>query len=445
MKDKVLATIKQFNMLSNGDTVAVGLSGGADSMTLIYLLNELKDELGISVIAAHLNHGIRGGEADRDEKFVVDFCKSAGIDVRILRLDIPSAALESGESIELCARRKRYEFFDSLGADKIATAHTGSDRIETLLMNLSRGAGLSGLCSIPPVRGNIIRPLIEITREEIELFCKEHSIKYVNDSTNFTDEYTRNKYRLNVIPELKKINPSFEINALRCLKILNSENEIIDSLSDYETVNRIEETGSLDISDFGSISKALKNRIITSYLKKINCDFEAKHIDFITENSGNSFSLILPGAVKLSSDSKKLFVEKHNDLVTSLEETGFTKTACKDNMFTKFGVSFCISDKISSDDSSFFAADADKIAENFTLRSRNGGDVFHFNERHCSKTLKKLFNELKIPKENRDKICVIADENGLIYVDGIGVDAKRAVSSQTKHFLIIKTECGNNE
>lgn len=444
MKAKVLSAIKEFNMLKSGETVAVGLSGGADSMTLLYILNELKDELGISLIAAHLNHGIRGDEADRDESFVVSFCEAKGIPIRVLKLDIPEISKLSGESIELCARKKRYEFFDSLGADKIATAHTGSDRIETFFINLSRGAGLNGLCSIPPVRDNIIRPLIDVTREEIELFCKENCIPFVTDSTNFTDEYTRNKYRLNVIPELKNINSSFEQSALRCIRLLNDENDYISALSYKAAHDRINDD-KLDTSDFNSLDEALTRRILAVFFKKSCCDYEAKHIDFIFKNLGSRFSIVLPGNKKLSSDGRTLFVEREIISEELLPERAFTKTECVKGSICINGLSIGISDTDCADNNTVFSADAERISDTLTVRSRQSGDIFHFSDRHCSKTLKKLFNELKIPKEKRDKICVIADENGIIFVDGVGVDAKRAVSSQTKHFLIIKTECGNNE
>ncbi|MBE6790793.1 MAG: tRNA lysidine(34) synthetase TilS [Ruminococcaceae bacterium] len=444
MKAKVLSTIKQFNMLNSGETVAVGLSGGADSVSLLYILNELKDELGISLIAAHLNHCIRGAEADRDESFAVDFCESHNIPIRVLRLDIPQIAKLSGESIELCARKKRYEFFDSLGADKIATAHTGSDRIETFLINLSRGSGLSGLCSIPPVRDNIIRPLIDVTREEIERFCEDQAILYVNDSTNFTEEYTRNKYRLKVIPELKSINPSFEQSALRCIRLLNDENDYITDLSDKEIQDRINDD-KLDISAVKFLDKALLRRILTVFLKNNCCDYEAKHIDFILSNCGSRFSIVLPGNKKISSDGRFLFAERQNIPEEILPERAFTKADCKNETVCINGLTIGISDTDCADGNTVFSADAEKICDILTVRSRRNGDVFHFADRHCSKTLKKLFNELKIPKEKRNKICVIADENGVIFVDGVGIDAKRAVSSQTKHFLIIKTECGNNE
>ena len=166
---RVDETVKKYDMLEQGDFVVVGVSGGADSMALLHVLLELKDEFAMNIIACHVNHGIRGETADRDEKFVVEACKRFGVDVRILRTDVPGTAKKMHLGVEECGRRIRYDFFNSVADDVIiATAHTLSDRSETLLLNIARGASVKGLCSIPAVRGNIVRPLIDCTRAEIE-------------------------------------------------------------------------------------------------------------------------------------------------------------------------------------------------------------------------------------------------------------------------------------
>lgn len=446
MKTKILTTIKKYNMICRGDRVVVGLSGGADSMCLLFVLNELKEELDFSLSAAHLNHCIRGQEADRDEMFVSEYCRNNGIKLDVLRLDIPSIAEKSSESIELCARKKRYEFFESLNADKIATAHSGSDRIETLLMNMSRGAGLNGLCSIPPVRDSIIRPLIDVTRTEIEKFCKENSVPYINDSSNFTDEYTRNKYRLNVLPELKRINPAFEINVLRCISSLNEENDFIDIIAQKEVNERMNPDGSLNLNGFNSLPQGLKSRVIISYLHANFCfDYETKHISFIIESIHSNFTFTLPGNRKISFDGINLAFARENTVSHKLEEFTLEKKDCYLSSRNADKFTIFVADALPAENNGIFFADADKICDKITIRARRSGDYFHLSGRHCSKTLKKLFNELKIPKENRDMIYVIADDNGVIFVDGIGVDSQRCISSHTKHFLIIKTECDKNE
>ena len=200
IKNSVLKAIKQFSMLEKSHNVTVALSGGADSVSLLHILYELRDELGITLSAAHLNHMIRGDEALRDENFARQECEKLGIPFFCERADVPKYAKEHRVSTELAAREIRYEFLSNVSDGLIATAHTASDNIETIIFNLARGTGLKGLCGIPPVRENIIRPLIFCTREEIEAYCSANRLSYVTDSTNLSDDYSRNKIRHTIVP-----------------------------------------------------------------------------------------------------------------------------------------------------------------------------------------------------------------------------------------------------
>ena len=213
MKDKVLKTMQSRGMLPFG-SVLVGLSGGADSAALLYLLCRLSEELGFAVYAAHVNHGLRGAAADADERFSEALCKLLGVEFRVLRADVKGEAEKRGMSEELAGRCVRYEFFDKLASehniDRIATAHHKNDNAETILMNFVRGTGIKGLCGIPYTRGKIIRPLLDCTRAEIERYCGENSIEYVTDMTNLDTVYTRNKARHILIPEIEReFNPAF--------------------------------------------------------------------------------------------------------------------------------------------------------------------------------------------------------------------------------------------
>ena len=229
---KVKNTIRRYNLPLTGRTVAVGVSGGADSMALLHVLLELKDEYKLNVIACHVNHGIRGETADRDEMFVIKECEKLGVEVHVLSADVPGGAEREHLGFEEYGRRLRYEFFNSVADDVIiATAHTLSDRCETLIFNITRGTSVKGLCSIPAVRDNIVRPLIDCTRDEIEKYCADNSIEYITDETNFEDIYSRNLIRLNVIPELKKLNPSLEKSFFRLICNAEEENDFISELS----------------------------------------------------------------------------------------------------------------------------------------------------------------------------------------------------------------------
>ena len=233
MEKFVLEAIKRFSLLKNADTVTVALSGGADSMALLYALFSLKEKLGITVKAAHLNHLIRGDEALRDEEFVKAACKKLGVELTVKREDVPAYATELGISTELAARVLRYKFLEGVAdGGLIATAHTASDNLETVILNLTRGSGIDGLSGIPPKRGAFIRPVILCTRAQIEEYCEINKIPFVTDSTNHSDDYTRNKIRHNIVPVLKKLNPSVEATVLRSALLLREDSAFLENAAD---------------------------------------------------------------------------------------------------------------------------------------------------------------------------------------------------------------------
>ncbi|MCH5197862.1 MAG: tRNA lysidine(34) synthetase TilS [Oscillospiraceae bacterium] len=442
--NKFFETIKKYSMLSPGDDVLVGFSGGADSTCLLSLLYENRLALGISVRAAHINHGLRGEEADRDELFARKFCEERNIPISVLRADVNSVSKERGISTELAGREVRYAFFNSLSPSKIATAHTGSDAAETLLMNISRGASLKGLCSIPPVRGNVIRPLIEFTREETENYCAENSIPFVTDSSNAENSYTRNKFRNNVISQIKKIEPSFENAALRCIDSVRIENDFIEQNAD-KYYRELFEDNSLCVSGFSDIHKAIRLRLIARFIaENAGADYEMRHLTLLDDNIAVSgFALTLPGGKTVKTDGKNLFIAKKSDGKVIKEEV-FLK---KDELNKKLSYNgYNLELKLSDDGSNKRnAVDFFKIDDIIIIRSRREGDKITLSGRKCTKTLKKLFNEMKIPVEERDRIPVVADKNGIIFVPFAGTDAHRAPGAKTEKFLIINAEIGKNE
>lgn len=218
-------------MISAGETVCVGLSGGADSVSLLFALRELGGELGFGVRAVHINHGLRGEESERDMRFCERLCGELGIALEVRRLDL-AAVKTKHESLEECARKARYQAFDEvMRGDKLATAHNLNDNAETVLLNLMRGTGLRGLCGIPPKRGSIIRPLIRCSRAEVEEYCRENSLSYVTDSTNLSDDYTRNRVRHAILPEMLKINPSLPDTISRMTELLRGDSDFLEELA----------------------------------------------------------------------------------------------------------------------------------------------------------------------------------------------------------------------
>lgn len=233
--ENVFAAVRDFGMSELSDTVTVALSGGADSVSLLRVI--IEGGFFSEIHACHLNHGIRGEESDADEEFCRNLCNKLGIPIKVKRVNIPKLR-ENHESIEEAARRIRYDFFRDCvegSGGIIATAHTASDNTETVLFNLTRGTGAAGLCGIPPVRISdgltVIRPLIYCTRADVEKYLSALSQDHVTDKTNLCTDYSRNRIRLNVIPELEKINPSLSRSVSRMTKSLRADNEFLDGLT----------------------------------------------------------------------------------------------------------------------------------------------------------------------------------------------------------------------
>lgn len=444
MNDKFLRAIRQYDMISDGDSVCVAVSGGADSMCLLELFLENREKLGISVSAAHVNHCIRGEESDRDENYVKNFCEKNGVFLHSVRIDIPQLSEKEGISTELCARNKRYEFFDSLPFTKIATAHTGSDCIETMLMNLSRGTSLHGLCSIPPVRGKFIRPLVFFTREDTENYCNDRNIRFVTDSTNLSDEYTRNKYRHYVLALLKKINVSFEQNALRCISSLREDDDYLSEASKILFSDAFdEENQTLSSVMLRNAHPAVAKRVIADYFGKIlGSDYEFRHITTLFDGLDKKTAVTLPSGITVINDSG--VIKKHGtaannkrifESVSFLPEEGFFGS------FGSFNINAYTADIAKNVGLSEIALDLSEIKGKITIRGRQSGDKMSLAGRRCTKTLKKLFTEKKIPPEKRDTIPVFADNEGVLFVPMLGINSRCAKNDNTKKYLIIKTEC----
>ena len=443
MKDKIIDTLREERMLSPGDRVAVGFSGGADSVCLLHFLAENAAELGITVSAAHVHHGIRGDETDADEAFVRRFCEKRGIPLTVRRVDVPAESARTGESAELCARRLRYGVFDALPADKIATAHTATDAAETLLINLSRGAGLTGLCSIPPVRGRIIRPLLRCSRAETEGYCAENGLRYVTDSTNGLEIYARNRIRLNAVPALREAYPSFEKNCLRCIGLLREDAALLDSYADalfckaYDPNDRALLTGPLLSAPPPLVRRALARFLHTEGC----CEVEERHLRLLASRlTCSGFTLTLPGGKRFAVRDGSLSAVVRN--AAAPEELIFPAEVGGSFVFGDTSVTVLRAPVSAAAGvrRGVWAVDAGKTDPMITVRVRRAGDRVSLAARGCSKTLKKLYNELKIPEDKRARLPVLADGRGVICAAAAGPDASRLPDKDTKEILLIALE-----
>ena len=278
MENKIPSVIARYDMLSRGDAVIVGTSGGADSMALLHWLFTHRDELGITVNACHINHNLRGEESLRDERFVRSFCEKLSIPLTVYSIEVIT---DKHESVEERARKMRYKCFDELCeklSAKLATAHTASDNAETVLINILRGTGTKGLGGIPPVRGKIIRPLLRCTREDTESYCRSHEIEYVTDSTNLSEEYMRNKLRLKIIPQLKEFNPSLIDGISRMTEAVSDDNAFLERLAAQAKDDCSDENG-LNCEKLRTLDRAVLSRIISSVLTENGVESSALRIN----------------------------------------------------------------------------------------------------------------------------------------------------------------------
>ena len=263
LKNSVKNTIERYSMINKGDTVIAAVSGGADSVALLYVLYSLKNELGFSLAACHVNHNLRGEESDGDERFVRRMCRFLDIPLYVASINVNDLR-QKHDSLEECARRLRYEFFDSISRGKlIATAHTASDNCETILINMVRGTALSGICGIPVKRDNIIRPLLYNTRGEIERYCTENSLDYVTDSTNLSDDYTRNKIRHKVVPLLREINPALFGAISRLSQSVSDDDRYLDKIAAQLMEKAHTQDDKYDVNVLYTAEECILRRIVT--------------------------------------------------------------------------------------------------------------------------------------------------------------------------------------
>ena len=409
MRNKLLKFIREQNLMAPGDTVICAVSGGADSVAMLFALYLLREKLGITLEAAHFNHNLRGEESKRDEKFVRELCARYDIP-----LHVASGEIHPGKKgLEAAARDARYAFLESLPG-KIATAHTADDNAETILMHLVRGTGLKGLGGIAPQRGKLIRPMLGITRREVEGFLSEWHLPHVEDSTNETDAFLRNRLRHHVMPLLAAENPRIAENLSQMALRLREDEACLTRQSHYETLPEVEALRTLP--------PAVRSRMLERFLKENGVrepeDVHIAQAEALVFSESPSASAAFPGGVTLSRQYGRLTANPPGEAFApvtlpcpgSAEMAGIRITcepagelAQSENLLT-----VCPVGKIS-------------------IRPRQTGDKIRLSG--GSKSLKKLFIDRKIPAAARGRIPVVCDETGILGVCSIGVNLERAAQT----------------
>lgn len=404
MLNKLRAFLKEQALLSPGDKVIAAVSGGADSVAMLFALYLLRDELGITLEAAHFNHHLRGAESDRDEAFVTDFCGRYCIP-----LHLGSGRIVSGKKgLEAAARDARYAFLRSLPG-KVATAHTADDNAETVLMRLIRGTGLKGLGAIAPVSGNVIRPMLTVTRDDVEAFLEEYALPHVEDSSNAEDDFLRNRIRHGILPLMRAENPRIGENLSAMALLLRQDEACLQAMIPEEQMP--------DVSRLKAMEPALRRRTLERFLKAQGVrEPEQIHIlqaEQLLYHWSPSASMQFPGGVTIGRQYDRLV---RLECAPELPETRLSVPG-----------EICIGGKRFVSE---YATDLEERPDSvlvcpvgvLIVRSRRSGDTMRLPG--GTRSLKKMYIDRKIPASQRTAVPVLADDRGVLAVFGIGTDIR---------------------
>ena len=465
---KVRKYMEQFNMAEKGESVIVGVSGGADSVCLYKILLELKNYFDIDIIAVHI-HGIRGDEADRDMKFVENMCKNDGVKFKCYKYNVPEYAKANGLSEEEAGRMLRYKAFDEVAKElisngrsvKIAVAHNRNDSAETFIHNLCRGSGLKGLAGIPYKNGSIIRPVLCLTREEIERYLSEHKIEHIDDSTNFTEDYTRNKIRHRVLPYLNEnINDNSISHICQAADELREIEDYLSEITNYAYENIVSEHNKciyINRKALADEKEIIQKRVVRVCIEKAAGklkDITRKHVEDVIDLCGRQTGryIMLPYGIIARVQYENIILEREN-INKSIDEKNIEKDIRKDGVYTlgdeefdvriidveKEGINikFLINQLKNYQNLYTKCFDYDKIQFTVQLRYRESEDYLVINAKGQRKKLKSFFVDNKIPAEKRGMIPVFADGSHIIWIVGHRISEEYKVTEDTRHLLII--------
>lgn len=439
--DTVRNTIQTHNLIEKGDKVVCAVSGGADSVCLLHALLNLRSEYQLTIYAANVNHLIRGEESDYDSDFVKRICKAADVELFYREYDVPKLSKELKMGTEECARMVRYEFFEEISKNleraKIATAHNLNDNAETVLFRLIRGSSAEGLCGINHRRGNIIRPLLEVPRKDIEKYLRENNISYVTDSSNLTPDYSRNKLRLNVFPELREIFPDAEKKIVNASRFIKEDNDYLNSLAtEFET--EFSEDGYFIADKFNTLPACVKRRVAHSFLQKWGAsDISSQNIeDFINlakNESGKEFDIngvfyavkVYDKVVLQRRKEKEEFVR--NIKAGETLETEDWKITVK-----------TVSQYVKKTSNNIAVFDAGLLKGPFTVRYRKDGDKMVPLGLDGRKKLSDIFSDAKIESIKRDFIPLVEFNGEILYLCGLRQSSHFKADKYTKDYLIIE-------
>lgn len=450
MYQKVKAYIKEQQMLKEKDRIVTGVSGGSDSICLLFMLKELQAELELSLLAVHVNHGIRGDSADEDERYVEEVCRGLGVEYRCFHVDVPAYAREHGQTLEEAGRNVRRSAFEEACRDwegtRIALAHHRDDNAETLIWNLCRGCGLRGLGGIAPVEGKYIRPLLCTGKREIESYLKKRGISYCTDETNLEDHYMRNRIRNRVIPYLEQ-----EVNS-RAVSHMSDTMEQMRELCEYVEAEaaRYEKQcveydqdfsrGIILAKRYAEIPRVFRPYVLRAALCRIaghKKDIEGVHGKLLEglfcKQPGRKLNLPYQVCAARCYDGVELWKQREEN--SEEEQKPVMRTRILEP--PKSGLRFPVTPY-----TKWF--DYDIIKNTVKIRHREPGDYIVIDRQGNTQKLKQYFINNKIPQKERDRIWLVADGKEILWIVGIRQSQAYQVSEQTRRILEIEI-CGGKE
>ena len=418
MINKVVATIEEEGLLNGVSSVCAAVSGGADSVCLLEVLCELRARYGYTLEVLHVNHQLRGEQAKRDEDFVKALCEKKRLPCRVLRLDVAAYAREHRVGVEEAGRLLRYEAFLSSDCDAVAVAHTLSDRTETALFRLARGTAIRGAAGILPRRDKVIRPLLRVTRGEVEAFLNARGITWMHDDTNDLDDYSRNYIRHQIVPAFQTLNSAFEETFSGFMDAAREQTDYL-SLCAEELLKTAKIDDGWAKAPLQAAHPALRREALRQILsQRIEKDLTRKRL-LLCETA-----LLSGGAVQVAED---LFFFASGETVRlsarpavfppweAAVTDGAAVTPCGTLVLRRV------------EDGSGCLAAAKLTQENaLCARSRREGDTFCSAARGVTKTVKKLLNEAKVPPADRNRVCVLSMNGAVVWIAGFGADARFA-------------------
>ncbi len=454
---KVKRTVDRYHLLDKGDRVVVGVSAGVDSMVLLHLLNAYRKEFDLSLIVAHINHGLRPVESEKEADLVQKESDRLGLSFEYGQFNVKDFQKAGGFSLQDAARRVRFQFLNSLlrkyNADKIALGHNADDQVETVLLRLLRGSGLKGLKGMVPIReGRVIRPLLEVWRENIESFAIKNGIPYLLDSSNLNKNYLRNRLRLNLIPLIEKeYQANFKATVIKASTILREENDCLERLSREAYKKMVfEEEGipSFNFSEYQSLPEAIQRRVIQKILERIYGEgimidegepLDASPIYKKLHRPSPSFLLELPYGICLEKRYDRVFLRKERmrsvppfevELIvpgrTFIKEIGKEVVIDDSNrdQFERFN---------GFPDTAFF--DYQRLQFPLKIRNFRPGDRFQPLGLRGTQKLKEFFIDHKIPRFERGKIPLLISGEMIAWIVGHRMDERVKVTEKTQQVL----------